>query len=128
MNFNDAGLIKNGNVDLEYADKWLHSLKDLYDISDVKKDRVDILLILKVYDCNGFLMFKKFQELHSKYSIYVNMINVAMNWVSYNNSNFNLKEQLMMFYDYLPVLWLMKTGITKVFDKMIEKRLLACAI
>ena len=48
MNFNDDELIKNGNIDFDYALKWLHSLKDIYDISDVLKDRRDIWLIFNV--------------------------------------------------------------------------------
>lgn len=126
MHFNDDGLIKNGNINFEYADKWLQSLKDSYDISDVIKDKKEIRLIFEVHNCDEFLMRKKFKELISKYSFYVAIINFAMNWNPPVASKLNLKEQLIMFYDYLPVLWLMKTGITKVFDKIIEKRLLAC--
>lgn len=126
MNFNDEELIKNGNIDFKYAERWLRSLKDIYDITDVLKDKEDIRLIFEVYDCNIFLMQNKFQELMSKYRFYVGIINIAMNWNSPSNSKIDVKEQLLMFYDYLPVLGLMKFGITKAFDKMLEKQVLAC--
>ena len=126
MDFNDVKLIKNGNIDFEYAEKWLHSLKDMYDITDVLKDRRDIQLIFNVYGCDEDLMRKKFQELISKYSFYIGIINLAMNTPPTNASSVNVKEQLILFYQYLPVLWLVKFGVTKVFDKIIEKQLLEC--
>ena len=126
MNFNDEELIKNGNIDFKYAERWLRSLKDIYDITDVLKDKEDIRLIFEVYDCNIFLMQNKFQELMSKYQFYVGIINISMNWNSSSNSKINVKEQLLMFYDYLPLLGLMKLGVTKAFDKMLEKQVLAC--
>ncbi len=126
MNFNDDELIKNGNIDFKYAERWLRSLKDIYDITDVLKDKEDIRLIFEVYNCNIFLMQNKLQELISKYWFYVGIINIAMNWSSSSNSKIDVKEQLLMFYDYLPLLGLMKLGVTKVFDKMLEKQVLAC--
>ena len=126
MNFNDEELIKNGNIDFKYAERWLRSLKDIYDITDVLKDKEDIRLIFEVYDCNIFLMQNKFQELMSKYQFYVGIINISMNWNSSSNSKIDVKEQLLMFYDYLPLLRLMKLGVTKAFDKMLEKQVLAC--
>ena len=126
MNFNDDELIKNGNIDFKYAERWLRSLKDIHDITDVLKDKEDIRLIFEVYNCNIFLMQNKLQELISKYWFYVGIINIAMNWSSSSNSKIDVKEQLLMFYDYLPLLGLMKLGVTKVFDKMLEKQVLAC--
>ena len=98
----------------------------IYDITDVLKDKEDIRLIFEVYNCNIFLMQNKLQELISKYWFYVGIINIAMNWSSSSNSKIDVKEQLLMFYDYLPLLGLMKLGVTKVFDKMLEKQVLAC--
>lgn len=126
MNYNDDELIKNGNIDFDYSLKWLHSLKDIYDISDVLKDRRDIWLIFNVYGCDENLMREKFQELISKYFFYVGIINLAMNWNSSSNSKINVKEQLLMFYDYLPLLGLMKFGVTKAFENKIEKKMLTC--
>ena len=39
-----------------------------------------------------------------------------MNWNSSSNSKINVKEQLLMFYDYLTLLGLMKFGVTKAFE------------
>ena len=54
------------------------------------------------------------------------LINFAMNLGSSSNSKIDVKEQLLMFYDYLPVLGLMKFGVTKAFDKMLEKQVSVC--
>lgn len=116
MKFNDSGLLKDGSIDFDYALKWLCSLKDVYDISDILKDREDIKCLLESPVNNDTLMFRKFQELISKYFVCVSIINFVEARTPVNCSEINVREQLQLFYVYLPVLGLMKFGVTKVFN------------
>ncbi len=129
--FSDVNLVKqNGEFDFKYAFDWLMSIKDIYDVTDFIKDMLDIENLLSQNPQNHMAIFEKSEELKSKYPLEVSLINAYNKLKGFTIGNINNQEpipdpkkQLQLFYQYLPIFALTKTGISKIFESRIKQEL-----
>ncbi len=111
MLFISQKLIKNGTIDIEYSYRWLYSLKDFDDVRDVFTDMEDIIKMLNSQHHIEHLMYDKFLKLKIKYFPYVDIVKSVLNLQTTTVNFSNVREQLEIFYNYLPLLGLLKIGV-----------------
>ncbi|MBQ9763936.1 MAG: hypothetical protein IJV92_06220 [Phascolarctobacterium sp.] len=118
MLFNDYGLInRDGSINLQYAFEWMESLKEKYDMREILQDMEDIEWLLSAPIDRIDDMEQKFDELSAKYFQYVNLVNLFNYRRGMNQVKSSLREQLRLYYYHLPLLALMKYGVTKVLEQ-----------
>lgn len=128
MDYTDCGIInKDGSINLQYAFEWMCSLKEKYDMREFLQDMNDIEWLLSSPVDNIDLMQKKFDELCSKYSLYVNIVNIHNYRRGMNHVKSSLREQLRLYYYHLPLFALMKYKVTKVLETEACNMIFECA-